>query len=136
MRYWRSLGRGEARDLDRLDPQIAMHSDADDVGYGGTLGFEERKGQPGLWDGRGFWNAEDIVQSINVIELRAVRLLLYRHFADYVSDPRTRCLWLHEYNQAILYIMKSMVSASKVMMAELRKLDVLLRFLAVCIEAR
>lgn len=43
---------------------------------------------------------------------------------------------LHEDNQGVVYILNSMVSASKVMMAELRQLEVLMRVLGVKIEAR
>ena len=69
-------------------------------------------------------------------ELRAVRLLLHRHFADYVSDPRVRRLLLHEDNQAVVYVLNAMVSASKEMMIELRKLEVLLKVLGARLEAR
>ena len=60
-------------------------SDTADVGYGGTLGKLQGAGTPGLWEGRGFWTAHDSAESITLGELRVVRLLLQRHFADYVS---------------------------------------------------
>lgn len=119
----------------RLEPHFTMHSDAADVGYGGTLGFEEGAGLPGLWECRGFWNATDRAHSITLRKLRAVRLLLHRHFAEFVSDRRVRRLLLHEDNQAVVYILNSMVSASKEMMVELRRLEILLRVLGVKVEA-
>lgn len=113
-----------------------MHSDAADVGYGGTLGFKVGQGLPGLWEGRGFWNATDRVHSITFRELRAVRLLFHRHFARYLPSPSIQRLLLHEDNQAVVCVLNAMVSASKAMMAEPRKLQVLLRVLGVTIEAR
>ena len=136
IRYWRSLSRGEGRDLIRLEPHVAMHSDAADVGYGGTLGLDVGQGLPGLWEGRSFWSADDRAHSITLRELKAVRQLLHRHFASYISDPRVRRLLLHEDNQAVVYILNAMVSASRDMMVELRKLEVVLRVLGVRLEAR
>lgn len=37
-RYWRSLAMGEGRELQPAPPQFNLHSDAADVGWGGTLG--------------------------------------------------------------------------------------------------
>lgn len=134
--FWRSLSRGEGRDLIRLPPNVTMHSDAADVGYGGTLGFDEEQGSRGLWEGKGFWTTEERGQSITLRELRAVRLLLHRHFCDYVSAPGVRKILLHEDNQAVVFVLNAMVSSSKPMMAELRKLEVLMRVQGVRLEAR
>jgi hypothetical protein len=134
--YWRTLVRGEGRDLWRVEPDLVMHSDAADVGYGGTLGFNKEAGYPGLWAGRGMWEARDRVESITLRELRAVRLLLQRHFADYVRREETRKLLLHEDNQAVVYILKAMVSSSTRMMQELRRLQAVMQVLNVQIEAR
>lgn len=136
LRYWRSLARGEGRDLIRLEADRTMHSDAADVGYGGTLGLDTGAGQPGLWEGRGLWEARDRMEGITLRELKAVRLLLQRHFAEYVQDPSVQRLLLHEDNQAVVYVLNSMVSASRPMMAELRKLQALMAALGVKIEAR
>ena len=38
--YWRSVSGGEGPDLVRLEPHLTMHSNAWDVGYGGTLGLD------------------------------------------------------------------------------------------------
>ena len=76
------------------------------------------------------------MQSITLRELGAVRMLLQRHFAAYVSRPDVRKLLLHEDNQAVCFILSAMVSSSKPMMAELRRLYVMMRTLVVSIEAR
>lgn len=83
------------------------------------MGFEELQGHPGLVEVGGFWNKESGAQSIKLRELLLVRISLNRHFEDYVSDPCTRLLLLHEDNQADVYILNSMVSDLKVIMVEL-----------------
>lgn len=77
---------------------MTMHSDAADFGYGVTLDFDERKGKRGLWEGRRFWNVKDRAHSSTLRVLRSVRLLLNQNFSDYVSDPQTTRLLLHEDN--------------------------------------
>jgi hypothetical protein len=89
-----------------------------------------------LWEGRRFWEARDRAESITLRELRAVRLLLQRHFAEYVSREETRKILLHEDNQAVVYILNAMVSSSSRMMQELRRLQAMLHALKVRIEAR
>jgi hypothetical protein len=64
--YWRSLTRGERRDLHPLPADLTMHSDAADVGYGGTLGMCTASGYPGLWEGRGLWTTEERARSITL----------------------------------------------------------------------
>lgn len=68
-------------------------------------------------------------------ELRAVRLLLHRNFLAYVSDPRVRRVLVQEGNKAVIYVLNAMVSASRTMMVELRKLEVMLTVMGVRLEA-
>lgn len=134
--YWRSLDRGEGRDLHRLELYIRIHSDAADVGYGGTLGKLQEAGTPSLWEGRGFWVAQDRVESITSRALRPFRMLLQRHFAYHVSHPHIRLLLLHEDNYAMLYVLNAIISSSKPLIAELRRLQRMRQVLRVCIEER
>ena len=136
LRYWRSLTRGEGRDLQPPPADLTMHSDAADVGYGGTLGTCSDAGSPGLWEGHGLWAAKERAEPITLRELKAVRLLLQRHFASFAARAETRNILLHEDNQAVVHILNAMVSASRPMMAELRRLQVMLRVLGVRLEAR
>jgi hypothetical protein len=64
------------------------------------------------------------------------RLLLQKHFASLVAKAETKLILLHEDNQAVVHILNAMVSASRPMMAELRRLEVMLRILGVALEAR
>ena len=95
VRFWRTLTRGTGRDLRPSPPDLTMHSDAANFGYGGTLGKDTKAGSPGLWVGQGFWTAEERSKSITLRELRAVRLLLHQSFANYVSDPHVGLSLIH-----------------------------------------
>jgi hypothetical protein len=75
-------------------------------------------------------------EAITLRELKAVRLLLQRHFSSYVAQEDTKRIPLHEDNQAVVHILNAMVSASRPMMAELRRLEVMLRALGIRIESR
>lgn len=136
LQHWRCLTREDGRALQPAKPDLSLHTDAADLGYGGTLGPSMEPGARGLWEGQGIWTAADRAQSITLRELRSVRLLLVRSFADYVSDPRIRTLLVHQDNQAVVHVLNAMVSASRPMMAELRKLHAILRRLGVRLDAR
>lgn len=60
-------------------------------------------------------------------ELRAVRLLLSQSFSNYVSDPRVRNVLLHQDSQAVVEVLKAMVSAAKPMISVVRRLERMLR---------
>jgi hypothetical protein len=134
--YRSSFSRGEGRDLHPPLADLTMHSDAADVGYGGTLGSWAEAGSSGLREGRGIWSSRERSESITLRELKAVRLLLQKHFASLVAEAETRRIFLHEDNQAVVHVLNAMVSASRPMMAELRRLEVMLRTLGVKLEAR
>jgi hypothetical protein len=134
--YWRSLTRGEGRDLHPPPTDLTMHSVAASVGYGGTLGMCSEAGSQGLWEGRGLWASEERAEPITLRELKAVRLLLQKHFASFVAKTDTKLIFLHEDNQSVVHNLNAVVSASRPMMAELRRLEVMLRILGVKLEAR
>lgn len=67
LRYWRRL--------DPEEPALCVHSDAADLGWGGTVGTVIAAGDPGRATS-GIWTAEDSRRSINHRELMALRLTL------------------------------------------------------------
>lgn len=101
LHYWRALTRGKGPEPGRVSPDLTMHCDAADIGYGGTLGSGVLPGSRGLWEDQGFWKAANRAQSISRLELRADRLLFQRHFAAYMHHPEVRRRLLHEDNQAV-----------------------------------
>jgi hypothetical protein len=90
----------------------------------------------GIWEGRGLWSTQERAEQITLRELKAVRLLLQKHFASVVAKAETKRILLHDDNQAVVHILNSIVSASRPMMAELRRLEVMLRILGVKLETR
>lgn len=50
--WWRGFTRGEGRPLQPVHFSFGMHSDASDVGFGGTLGVDTKAGSPGLGEAR------------------------------------------------------------------------------------
>jgi hypothetical protein len=134
--YWRSLIRGEGRDLHPPPADLTMHSAYADVGYGGTFGMCSEAGSQRLWEYHGLWATEERTEPINLRELKAVRLLLQKHFASFVAKAETKRILLHEDNQAVVHILNAMISASRPMMAELWRLEVMLRILGIKMEAR
>jgi hypothetical protein len=133
--YWCSLTRGEGRDLHPPPADLTMHSDAADVGYGGTLGICSEAGSQGLWTVRRLWATVERAEQITLRELKAVRDLLQKHFASFMAKAETKRILLHEDNQAVLHILNDMVSSSRPMIAEIRRLEVMLRILGVKMEA-
>lgn len=63
-------------------------------------------------------------------------MLLHRHFCGYVPAPGVRRILVHEENQDAVLFLNLMVSASKPMMSELRKFEVLMRVQGLRLEAR
>lgn len=61
--------------------------------------------------------------------------MLYLKLFDYVYDPRMQKIFLQEDKQAVVYVLNVMVSASKPMMEELRKLEVMSRVMGIKLES-
>jgi hypothetical protein len=116
--------------------EICLHSDASDLGYGGTIGSCQEAGSPGQLDLQGLWETEDCKDSKSVRELRAVRLLGARHFAAQLKDPQIRKVLLWEHNQAVVAAINKLASSSPAMMSELRRLQKVLERFEVQIAAR
>jgi hypothetical protein len=53
-----------------------MHTDAADMGFGGTLDIAESPGDPGQWQDQGIWEWKDRAECISVRELKAIRMVL------------------------------------------------------------
>lgn len=81
LRFWRDLARvpPEGRPIHPPTPTAALHSDAADTSWGGTLNTASLEAiQPGMWCYQGLWDWRAKASSISLRELRAVRLLLSR----------------------------------------------------------
>ena len=104
-------------------PQAAIHSDAPDVGCGSTLRFKNlEQGIDGQRHAQGIWDWGDRAHSISYRELKSISKLLMGHLGHKLGQESVQSLLLHVDNPAVVQITKALVSASRPMMQELRKL--------------
>jgi len=137
LKKWKDLSKQElqGRPIFPSTPTAAMHTDAADVGYGGTLNAEDLSpGVDGNWRAQGILNWRDRAESISYRELKAIRLLLQGSLGKNVLDQGHKDLLLHVENQGVVHITNSFVSTSRPMMRELRKLKVVLDLLGILIR--
>lgn len=138
LRFWKKLAGPEmdGRPMIPAAPQAAMHTDAADVGYGGTLNnVDLSPGVAGMWSDQGVWNWKDRAESITFRELKAIRKILQGTLGQEVRDRGLRELLVHVDNQAVVHITNSFVTASRPLMRELRRLKLVLSKLGVHIRA-
>lgn len=129
LRFWARLALDEhaERPIRKRAPQASLHSDAADMGYGGTLNTEDTTaGAAGMWVEQGVWKAQERAGHITLRELKEIRKLLMGNLGQKVRDGGVKELLIHVDNSAVVHITNSFVSASRTMMRELRKLKVVL----------
>lgn len=117
-------------------PTAAMHTDAADIWWGGTLNLEDMKPRTaGNWKSKGVWNWKDRANSIEYRELKAIGLLLMGSLGDEAVKGGHKDLLLNVDNQAVVHITNAFVSASSPMMREPRLLKVVLDHLGLQIQS-
>jgi hypothetical protein len=121
---WKGLAvcESEGRPILPLSTDGILHTDAADVGYGGTLSTSGNPGGDGVWKEQGVWAWTDREESISVRELRAVRLLLQGTLGYQSRAAGMKLLRLCMDNAACVHVTRAFVSASAPMMRELRRL--------------
>ncbi len=131
LRTWRTMTSTdcEGRPIHPPVSQAVLHSDAADVGYGGTLGTDDSAGAPGIWEAQGIWKWQDRAESISYRELKAIRMLLTKRnheqlnsFGSLLKQAGVSNVKLWCDNMATVHVTNAMVSASRPMMRELRLL--------------
>lgn len=124
LKFWRHLG-PEGRCMQREPAELCIHSDAADIGWGGTVGRELAAGSPGR-EIQGLWSAPERDKTIAWRELKALRLVLASLPAVETSSRRRRGVRCWVDNQAVVFIVRHMVTASDELMPELRQLKAVL----------
>jgi hypothetical protein len=121
---WRRLAgyEGTGRPILPLSSDGDLHTDAADVGYGGTLDTDGEPGQDGQWQEQGIWSWRDRAESISVRELRAVRVLLQGSIGERSRAEGMHVMRLCLDNTSCVHVTRAFVSASTPMMRELRRL--------------
>lgn len=138
LQSWRRLTKEELDGSPMVSPEInaTVHSDAADLGYRRTLNSSEnRPGISGQLASQGVWNWKDRAKTITYRELRAVRVLLSEPLGKEVVRKEYRNLLPFIDNQAVVHITNSLVSTSRPMMRELRRLKVALDSLGLRIRS-
>lgn len=124
LRVWQRLTStlDEGRDILPRKPDGILHTDAAEVGYGGTLARKGVPGDPGEWESQAIWTAGDREDCITVRELRSVRLLLEGRLGERSQEAGMRLLRLCGDNTGVVAVARTFTSASRPMMRELRRL--------------
>ena len=138
LRFWRQLSGEKSTGRPILPPpvQASVHTDAADMGYGGTLNHQDhRPGVAGLWCDQGVWSWQDRAAPITYRELKTVRLILQGMIGKQVEGLGLNSLLLHNDNQAVVHITNSFVSASRPLMHELRRLKTVMTKLNIHIRS-
>lgn len=135
LKEWRRLGEG-GRAFVEEEPQWALHTDAAELGWGGTSGPDEGAGAEGIRKASGVWSSEDRKQSITLRELRAVALVLGNGLGVDVKheDVRRVRLWID--NLGAHFVIKKMSSKAPALMKELRILHRLLSRLGITLAPK
>lgn len=136
--FWKRLAGPEIEGRPLVPPaaQAAMHTDAVDVGYGGTLNDRDlQPGAAGMWCDQGVWDWRDRAESITYRELKAIRKILRGTIGQEVRSRGVQDLLVHVDNQAVVHITNSFVTASRPLMRELRRLKLVLSKLGVNVRA-
>ena len=137
LQVWRRMGPGgRLMQEDAQTCDLSIHTDAAELGWGGTVSTDLRPGGEGEKETRGVWDAKDRRESITWRELKAFRLLLESECGARVAGEHVQRIRFFCDNQAVVYIVRAMVSASKVLMKELRILERLLRALKVTVDIK
>jgi hypothetical protein len=121
---WRKLAGPECdgRPIFPATPDGIMHTDAADVGYGGTLDSSGEPGEDGVWHEQGIWSWRDRAEPISVRELRAIRMLIQGALGERSATEGLKVLRLCIDNTACVHVTRAFVSSSRAMMRELRRL--------------
>lgn len=135
LQSWSTMLSGDGRLIAGGEPSWCLHTDAADVGYGGTLGRDMEAGSAGELSVQGIWSPFLRLKSITRRELTAVRFSLEDALVQAKITGDNSILLLHVDNMAVCHIISNMVSASQELMKELRLLHQVLVKMKITIRA-
>lgn len=119
---------------DYQEYQLGIQTDAGELGWGGTVPKDVRVGVLGEEELRGVWDWKERRTSITWSDFKSFRLFLESECGRGLGRENFSRVRLPCGNQALVYIVRGMVSASKVIMKELRVMERLLRTLNMKVE--
>jgi hypothetical protein len=103
-----------------------MHTDAADVGFGGTLALDGNTGEPGTRQDQCVWQWRDRAECISVRELKAMRMLLEGQLGERVKREVISMLRLCIVNTSVVHVTNAFEASGRPVMRELRRLKVVL----------
>ncbi len=129
--YWKSLDH-QGRPMQPPTPTMTMHSDASDLGWGGTISRRGAldPGSPGEVSLQGIWTPEEQSRTIMWRELKGMILTIERAADEADAAGRGPREWVtmrcYQDNSSCRYIVQNMCTASEEAMPLLRRLKRLL----------
>jgi Reverse transcriptase (RNA-dependent DNA polymerase) len=138
LQFWKRVTskEREGRQIRTTSTEMSLHTDAADLGFGGTLGKIGQPGDRGLWESQGVWGWEDRAAHITYRELKVVLLLLMGNLGQSIKDAGAAKLLLNCDNAAVVHIVNAMVTASRPVMRELRLLKRLLDSMGIIVDSQ
>lgn len=133
LKCWTQIGEGGRVFVDAT-PEVAVNTDAAELGWGGKLGEDEEPGAEGEMKYSGVWTAEARKESIMLRELKAVTLVLGRELGVAAQKESVKRLRLYIDNLGAKFIIRRMTSRSKTIMREVRVLQRLLEKLGLSLD--
>jgi hypothetical protein len=97
-----------------------VHTDAADVGFGGTLDVAGNPGDPGQWQYQEIWEWKDRAECISVRELKAIRMVLMGTLGERVKREGISLLRLCVENSSVVHVTNVFVAFSRPMTREFR----------------
>jgi hypothetical protein len=124
LKTWRKLASNEKdeRPMRPLPTNGIMHTDAADMGFGGTLDIAGKIGDPGQWQDQEIWEWKYRAECISVRELKAIRMVLMGILGKLVQKEETTLLRLCVDNSSVVHETNAFVASSRPMMRELCRL--------------
>jgi hypothetical protein len=107
--------------FDRSQPNGIMHTDAADMGFGGTLDIAGNPWDPRQWQDQGIWEWKDRAECISVRKLKAIRMVLMGTLRERVKKEGITLLRLCVDNLSVVHVTNAFVAFSRPMMRELRR---------------
>jgi hypothetical protein len=118
---WRKLASTETdgRPIRLLPINGIMHTDAVDMGFGGTLGDAGNPGDPGQWQDQGIWEWKD--RAMHCQRTEGDKNGAHGN-AERTSEEGISLLRLCVDNSSVVHVTNAFVASSRPMMREIRRL--------------
>jgi hypothetical protein len=112
----------DGRPIRPLPTNGIIHTDAEDMGFGGTLDIAGNPGHPEQWQDQGIREWKNRSECISVKELKVIRMVLMGTLGDRVKKEGITLLGLCVDNSSVVHVTNAFVASSRPIPRELRRL--------------